>query len=370
MRASELWRRMLFLFRRGRMTDELEEEMRLHIELRAKKLSEQGLDAEQAVHAAKSAFGNRTRLQEVSREMWGWTSLEQLIRDVRYGLRQFRRNPSFTTVVIVTLALGIGGNTAIFTLLHAVLFRSLPYRDPNRIVTVWERNLDRQQNDKLTGGDYSEWKARNHVFSDLAYCWDAQYTLTGIGAPKSLVGYQFSTNFFSLLGAQPLLGRTFLPEDGQPGRDHVVVLSYHLWQSAFGASADVVGRPIRLDGTIYTVIGVMPRAFAHPSPNVDVWTPLSMSADLAQDRKLHVFQVIGRLNPGVSLSRAQKEMELLAAQSAHEYPETNAHYGVQMVTVRRRPYCSVLITLLIMLGFDLYAAPVRSANAVTRSPDL
>jgi predicted permease len=361
-RASELWRRILSLFCRRRMTEDLEEEMRLHIELRAQKLSEQGLDAQHAVYAAKRRFGNRTILQEVSREMWGWTSLEQLIRDVRYGLRQFRRSLGFTTIVIVTLALGIGGNTAIFSLLHAVLLRSLPYRDPDRIVTVWERNLDRQQNDKLTGGDYSEWKARNHVFSDLAYCWDAQYTLTGIGAPKSLVGYQFSTNFFSLLGAPPLLGRTFLPEDGQPGRDHVVVLSYRLWLSAFGAAPDVIGRPIRLDGTIYTVIGVMPRAFGHPSPNVDVWTPLSMPADFAQDRKLHVLQVIGRLKPGVSLTRAQKEMEVLAAQSAREYPETNAHYGVQLELIRDSYVGNIRSALWILQTAVLFMLLVACAN--------
>ncbi len=373
MDLSEIRRRFFYLFHRNRLARELEEEMRLHAQLRGEKMQEQGVDSEEALYAARRQFGNMTLLKEVSRDMWGWTSLEQLIHDVRYALRQLRRSPGFTAVVLATLALGIGGDTAIFSLLHAVLLRSLPFRDPDRLVTVWQRNLDRQQNDKLTGGDYSDWKARSHVFSDSTYGWDTNYTLTGIGAPKSLVGYQFSANFFSLLGSPPLLGHTFFPGDGQPGRDHVVVLSYRLWQSAFNAAPDLVGRPIRLDGTIYTVIGVMPREFAHPTPNVDVWIPLSMPADLAQNRNLHVFQVIGRLNPGVSLTRAQNELEIVAAQNAREYPKTDAHYGVQLELIRDTYVGNIRSALWILqtaVFFMLLIACANVANMCNHDDDL
>ena len=148
--------------------------------------------------------------------------------DLRYSLRQFGRNPGFAAVVIATLALSIGGNTAIFSVLRGVLLRSLPYREAGNLVAVWEKNTERQQKDKVTGGDYADWKTRNHGFEDLAYSWDATYTLTESGDPQSLAAYQFSPNFFSLLGAQPLIGRTFLSEDVQPGHDHVAVLSYRL----------------------------------------------------------------------------------------------------------------------------------------------
>jgi putative ABC transport system permease protein len=270
--------------------------------------------------------------------------LGNLWQDLRYALRMLRKNPGFTAVAVLTLALGIGANTAIFSVLHTVLLRTLPYRDPDRLVAVRQVNLERQQKDKVTGADYSDWEARNHVFEDLAYSWDKAHTLTGVGNPQSVVGFQFSPNLFSLLGAQPLLGRTFLPEDGQPGKDRVVVLSHRLWQQRFGSDRDVVGRSIQLSGDVYTVIGVMPPGFAHPGTFVDLWTPIVLPTDLRQSRRLHVLHVIARLRPGVSLAQAQGELDILAAERAKQYPDTNKQWGVKVEPIR-----------------DLYAGNLRQA---------
>ncbi|OLE69893.1 MAG: hypothetical protein AUI36_04405, partial [Cyanobacteria bacterium 13_1_40CM_2_61_4] len=249
-------------------------------------------------------------------------------------MRMLRKNPGFTAAAVVTLALGIGANTAIFSVLHAVLLRALPYRDADRLVAVWQMNLERQQRDKVTCGDYSDWKTRNHVFEAMAYSMDEPYTLTGVGSPQSVVGFQFSTNLFSLLGAQPILGRTFLPEEGQPGKDRVFVLSYRLWQKLFASDREVVGRSVQLNGDVYTVIGVMPPDFAHPGTFVDLWTPLLVPTDWFQSRGLHLLHVVARLRTGVRLAEAQKEMESLAAELAQQYPETNRHWSTRVAPIR------------------------------------
>jgi putative ABC transport system permease protein len=317
------------LWRQGKEKD-LDRELRSHLELEAEGQRECGLSAAQAEYAARRALGNTTLLKEEVPEMWRWNWVDGLARDFHYGLRQFRRNLGFTAIVIVTLALGVGGNIAVFSILRGVLVRSLPFRDPDRLVAVWEKDTERQTREKVAGGDYTDWKARNHVFEDLAYSWDNLYTLTGSGDPQTLAGYQFSPNFLSLVGARPLLGRTFQADDGQPGRDRVVVLSYHLWASTFQGDTSIVGRTIRLDGNPYLVVGVMPRKFAHPSGKVDLWTPLPFPNGLAQNWGFHVFQVLARLKPTVSFAQAQGEMSALARQSTLEHPRTNLHTGVEL----------------------------------------
>ncbi len=324
---------MFWWHRKSRERD-LERELRSDLELETAEQEENGLSAAEARYAAQRALGNTTLVKEEVREMSGWNSLDLLIQDLRYGVRQLRRSLGFTAAVVVTIGLGIGANTAIFSILHATLLRSLPYRDADRLVTISQRNLERQQNDTVTGGDYTDWKTRNHVLTDLAYSWDTLYTLTGSGPAQSLTGYQLSTNFFSMLGARPVLGRTFLADEGEPGKDHVAILSYRLWQGTFNGDPHVVGRDIRLDGSKYTVIGVMPGDFAHPGTNVKLWTPLLLASDLGQNRKLHALHVVGRLKPGMTIAEAQQQMETLALQSAREYPETNRHYGVQIEPIR------------------------------------
>jgi putative ABC transport system permease protein len=257
-----------------------------------------------------------------------------LRRDLRYNFRLLRKQPGFTAVVVLMLSLGIGANTAIFSVLHNVLLRALPYREPDRLVSVRQLNLENQQTDRVPGADFSDWDARNHVFEELAYSWSHTHTLTGVGSPQPVIGWQFSPNMFSLLGTQPLLGRTILPADGQPGKDRVAVLSHRLWQQKFSADLSVIGRSIQLSGEEYTVIGVMPPGFAHPGVYVDLWTPIVLSADLRENRRLHVLHVIGRLRAGMSLEQAQNELSLLAADRAKQYPDTNKHFGARVEPIR------------------------------------
>ena len=202
-----------------------------------------------------------------------------MLNDLRYAIRQLLKSPGFTIAAVLTLALGIGASTAIFSVLHAIPLRALPHRQSDPLVAVWQMNLERQARDKVTCADYADWRSRNHVFEDMAYSMDEPHTLTDTGAPLSVAGFQFSTNVFSLLGAQPFLGRTFLPEDGEPGKDHVLVLSHRLWEKQFASDRNVVGRSVRLNGEPYTFIGVMPPKFAHTGTFVDLWTPIALASN-------------------------------------------------------------------------------------------
>jgi len=322
------------MLRRSRMESEMDAELRFHIEAFAEDLVRGGLSRQEAVRRARIAFGGIERAKEECRNERRVSLVDSLIEDMRFSVRQIRRNSGFTLAVVIALALGTGANTAVFSILHTVLLRPLPYRDPDRLVTVWQENVQRQQLDKATVADFNDWKTRNRVFDDLAFSWDAAYTLTGPGDSQSVMGYQFSANFFSLLGARPLLGRTFLPEEGTQGRDHVVVLSYQFWRNRFASDEDVIGRTIQLDGGHYIVIGVMPSDFGHPSASTDIWTPLPFPVELLENRGLHVFQVIAKLRSGVSLAQAQQELESLAQDNARRHPQTNQHWGIQLKPIR------------------------------------
>ncbi len=331
---SRHWRRLLFLFGRGHFDADLRDEMQRHLEMRAQKLMDDGVASEEAHHRARREFGNVQQLKESSRELWMWKLLEELAQDLRYTFRMLRANPGFTAVVAMSLALGIGANTAIFSLVNAVLLRPLPYRDADRLVAVWEWNIRERHINTVTAANYADWKARNHTFENMGYSWDESYTFTGTANPEAVAGYTFSCNIFPMLGATPLLVRTFLPEECQPGKDHVVVLSHKLWQRRFAADREIIGRSIQLNHQPYTVVGVMPPEFAHPSSWTAVWTPLALPPDFFSDRKIHALRVFGRLQAGVSFKRAQAEMDAISTQLATEYPDNDSGMGVQLWPIR------------------------------------
>ncbi|HEX8942256.1 MAG TPA: ABC transporter permease [Gemmatimonadaceae bacterium] len=259
---------------------------------------------------------NRDHNASESREARGSRWLDSVAQDVRYAARVLRRRPGFSLISLITLALGIAGTAAIFTLVDRAFFRPLPYRDADRLVVVWHHDVEHARNDKATGAELTAWRSARRVFADVGFSWDAQYTLTGAEHPIALRGWQFSTNFFSLLGARPALGRTFVATDDAPGGGRVVVLSHHLWQSAFGSTTAIIGKTIELDGAPYTVVGVMPPQFAHPDAGIDVWTPLAFPTELAQNHSLHAFNVVARLEPGVTASAAEHELSAIAASAA------------------------------------------------------
>jgi predicted permease len=363
---SEIGRRLLMLLRRKQFNADLDEEIRLHLALREQEHREAGLLPEDAHHAARRQFGNETLLKEVSRELWGWQPLEHLIQDLRHGLRTTSRSPGFAAVAVITLALGIGANTAIFSIVNAVLLRPLPYQDADRLVMVWGYNRPRGfTTNQVSPLDFADWRSGNRVFEGMAASTDAMYTLTGAGEPAAIIGYQFSADYFRLLGAAPLLGRTFTPEEEQPGKNHVVVLSYRLWQSHFGGDRRVVGKTVTLDGAAYTAIGVMPPGVEHPG-NTEVWTPLTPLPEAANDRSYRYLRVIARLKTGVTIERAQTEMNDIAGRLALEYPKTNRDDGAtniiglrQMISGDIRP---ALLVLLCAVGFVLLIACANVAN--------
>ena len=329
-----MWRRLVFLIRRDEHARDLNEEISQHLESKAQKLMYSGVAPEEARYRAQREFGNVQQLKESSRELWMWKPVEELAQDLRYAFRMLRANPGFTAVAAMSLALGIGANTAIFSLVNAVLLRPLPYRDADRLAAVWEWNIRERHIDTVTVANYADWKARNHVFEDMGYSWDESYTFTGASNPEAVAGYTFSCNIFSMLGAKPLLGRTFLPEECQPGKDHVVVLSYPLWQRRFGADRGVIGRSVQLNHQPYTVIGVMPAEFAHPASWTALWTPLAIPREAVSDRKIHALRVLVRLKAGVSFERAQGEMDAIATQLAREFPDNDSGMGVQLWPIR------------------------------------
>ncbi len=354
--------RLRSLFRWSQADRDLDDELRDHLGRATKEYPGKGVAPEEARPRALLDVGRREKVKEECRDARGVSAVDSLIRDIRFSIRQIRRNPGFTFVIVLTLALGMGANTTIFSVLQTVLLRPLPYRDADRLVTVWQKNKALQQLDKVTVADYNDWKTQNHVFDDLAFSWDATYTLTDFGDPQTVIGYQFSENFFSLLGVRPLLGRTFTHEEGTTGRDHVAVLSYHLWQSRFGSDKNILGHAIKLDGRPYEVIGVMPPEFAHPSATEDLWTPLPLPVELLDNRGFHVIQVIARLRAGVSRTQAQLELESLAEVNARLYPQTSKDWIVELDPIRDTYTGNVRPALLILEASVLLLLIIACAN--------
>jgi cell division protein FtsX len=322
-RLAEFWRRVGMLARQEKFDRELQEEMRLHREMTERELVAGGTDSEEAQYAANRAFGNATALREHGREVWGWRWLEELSQDVRFSWRVFIKNPGFSATAVLMLALGIGANTAIFSVVNTVLLRPLPYKDADRLVTVW--GYDRAKGfdtDQVSNPDFRDWKNQGRVFEGMAASTDAMYTMTAAGEPAAITAYQFSPEFFDVMGVAPMLGRTFLADENEPGKNRVVVLSDHLWKERFSGDRGVLGRSVMLDGDPYAIVGVMPPSFRYPSAT-ELWTPLTISPQNANDRGMRYLRVMARLKPGATMQQARTEMNTIAARLKSEYPNTN-----------------------------------------------
>jgi putative ABC transport system permease protein len=265
------------LLRRRKFDADLDEEMRLHRELLEQQQIEHGLSPEEAHYAAQRRFGNDLALREETRDMWGWNWLETLLQDVRYGLRQLRRSPGFTAAAVITLAMGIGTTTALFTVVRSVLLKPLPFKDPARLLRLYEHSSD----DKFpynnnAAGVFAEWKKQSRSFSDLAIFRGEQYNLSSAGGqlPEKVNAAVCSWNLFPTLGVEPALGRNFTAGDDQPSAPATVVLSWGLWQRRFAGDPSILGRSIHLDAKSYVVLGVMPAGFTFPSHTTQLWTPV------------------------------------------------------------------------------------------------
>src|ERR1700691_272327 len=283
-------------------------------------------------------------------------------QDLRYSMRMIAKAPGFAAIVILTLALGIGANTAIFSVVNAVLLAPLPYSQPDTLVMVWAKNDAKgYKTSPASGGDYEEWKSQNSVFDGMAASSDALYTLTGAGDPQVLVGYQFSADYFRLLGTRPELGRTFLDEEDRVGGADVVVLGDAIWRRSFHGDPNIVGKSITLTVKPFTVVGVMPPSFKYPSL-VELWTPLSLPASFLSNYEETPLRVLARLKPGVTLKQAQAQMDALQQRIAQEHPQTDAGNGVNLIPLREEIAGDVRMPLLILLGAVGFVLLITCAN--------
>src|SRR3989454_6840709 len=272
-----------------------------------------------------------------------------MINDLRYGFRMLFKSPGFTAVAALTLALGIGANTAIFSMVNAILLRVLPYKQSNQIVRVLE-TTPQGTPEGVSLPNFVDWKDENRAFESLSAFVIKGFDLTGIGVPQWAAGASVSSNLFTLLGVQPTLGRAFLPDEERPGRNRVVVISHSLWQGRFGSDPDMIGKTLALDSKAHTVGGVMPRDFRFPleAHQVELWVPFE--PENPTDRGAHDFFVIARLKVGVSLERARAEMDTIARRLQRQYPETNKDWGVKVVRLQEQIVGNTRPALIVRVG--------------------
>lgn len=264
--------------------------------------------------------------------------MESFLTDLRYAIRMLAKSRGFTAAAVTALALGIGANTAIFSVVNAVLLRPLPYHEPERIVRLYESNPG--QNllfFSVSPPNYLDWKTETRAFQRIeAFTREQELSLTGSGEPAQMLGSRLSAGVFPLLGVGPAVGRTFRPEEAQPGASRVVLVAHGLWQRRFGGDPRLLGRSLTLDGQGHTVIGIMPPGFSLPNNDAELWAPLSLDSASA-DRSNHFLRVLGRIRPHVSLEQAEAELRGIARRLEQEYPESNAGWPVFRPPFEKEP---------------------------------
>src|SRR6478672_8669980 len=310
---------MLMLFRRKAESERLNRELEFHLEQQIAENIDRGMEPEEAGLAALRLFGNPTLLREEARTSWSWNWLESAWRDLRYGVRTLLRTPGFSVTAILVMALGIGATTSLFTIVRSVLLKPLPFAEPDKLVILYEHF--RQQSESpynvVAPADFRDWRAQTHGFQDMgAWRWWAGHISTMQNEmPEVVTGAGGSWNLFSVLGVQPLLGRTFTPDEDRFGANDVVMLSWSLFQSRFSGDKSIVGKQVRIDSKPYTVVGVLPAWFTYPDPEVKVWipyTPIFMPEEIQPDH--HQSHVIARLKDKQSATAALKEVSGLQYQ--------------------------------------------------------
>ena len=327
---SKLTRRLSALFRRSELECDLDDELRFHLEKETERNVARGMSPEEARRVALVDFGGVERVREECRDVRGVRPLENLRQDLRYGARSLRKNLGFTAVAVLTLALGVGACTAIFSVLYAVLLRPLPFPEQERLVVAWKKDLTSGNPlVELSLPEVRDWQARSQSFISLAAMpttvYGYGYVLTGRGEPVQLESAKVTGRFFSVLGARAALGRVLDEADDRVNGPNVVVLSDSLWRGRFDADPGVVGRTVTLNQTGFTVVGVMPAGFTFPQ-GVDLWVPLqaTMNPRGLENRGAVYLQAVGRLKPGVTLAQAEAELNTIIAGLAEQFPETQA----------------------------------------------
>ena len=292
--------------------------------------------------------------------------METLLKDIRYGIRSLLKQPGFAAIAVITLALGIGANTAIFSVVNAVLLRALPFPDPDRLVMVWEdASFAGFPRNTPAPANYADLKAQNQVFEEMAAIDMRNFNLTGDGKPEKIEANGVTSNFFPLLGIKPALGRAFLSEEDKPDVNKVVMINYSLWQQRYGGERSIIGRELLLNGQKYTVVGVMPAGFQFLDSHVGLWVPIAFSSETLAQRSAHFLKIVARMKPGVTLAQANADVHTIQQRIAHDHPDEAGRISAYVMPLRdqlagdvRRP----LLVLLVAVGFVLLIACANIAN--------
>ena len=363
------WLRIRALWTRRELDRDLDDELAFHLAQRAQQNRAAGMDAAEARHAAHRQLGNATQIKERTTRLRTFAAFEDLLQDLRYGARMLRKSPGFALIAIATLALGIGVNTAIFSVVKAVLLDSLPYRQPERLVTVAPGDADNRNPGKVSFGQFHDWQSRQRSFEQLALYRGWTPAATGDGTPRMVFGLRITQNFFDTLGVSPRLGRTFTPDEDRPTGWHVVVLSYPYWVRQFGADERVIGKTILLDQVPFEIIGVLPSnfqplSFTDAGSPPDVWAPLGY--DMSQPfacRTCHHLDSVARLRAGVTFSQARAEMATIASQLVREFPnDYSQHENVVVQPLRDTWYGKVQTTLWLLLAATCVVLLIACTN--------
>jgi predicted permease len=369
-------RRLLYYLRREQFDREIEEEIEFHLEKKVEENLACGMTEQEARYAARRQFGNETLLKEASRQMWSFRSLDTLARDLRYGMRMLRKHPSFTLIATISLALGIGANTAIFSLINAAMLRPLPVDKPDEIIAL-NNGAGNRTFPAFSYPNYKDFRDRNDVFSGLIAYRFAPLSLSHDGINERLWGYVVSGNYFEVLGVKAALGRLISEDDDlTPGAHPVAVVSYKFWQKRFGGDQSILGKEVYVNGRSYTIIGVAPRRFYGTEivSAPDMWFPLAMQAQIEigfnwmEPRGVENLFLQGRLKPGVTVRQAQSALDSIAAQLEREYPNINEGKRVTLSppgllgSAMRGPVLGFIGLLMVVVALVLLLACTNLAN--------
>ena len=360
---NDLFFRLRSLFRRKSAETELDHELRFHLEQQTEKYATSGLSRDEALRRARLAFGGFDQVKEECREARGVHLMETLLQDVRFGLRMLRKSPGFTSVALLTLALGIGANTAIFSVVYGVLLRPLPYQDPARLIVLNE-TTPKVGAVSVSYPNFLDWRAQSRAFSRMSAVGNLTFNLAGVSQPENISGEAVSPDFLSMLGVRPLLGRDFARSEEKAGTAPVVLVSYQLWQSHLGGDPNAIDRTIHLDGRSFTIIGVLPPDF-RSLEKIDVMVPIGVWATNPNSNERGErgdMVAIGRLAPGVSFAQARAEMEAIAARLAKDYPGTNAQFDVALRPIREVFVSDIRPALLVLFGAVMFVLLIACAN--------
>jgi len=360
--------RLRALFLRNRVEHELDDELQFHLDRKIEELTKQGLMPDEARYAALRDMRGLDQRKEECRDTRRLHFVDDLARDVRHGFRNLRKNPAFAIVAVVTLALGIGANTTIFTLLDPILFRPLPYQDPGQLVRVY-RTSPQSNSWPHSVPNFVDYRRQSEVFSQLAAFDWTSFNLAGPGeASERVQGLAVTFDYFAALGVQPTLGRVFSQDEDKAGADAVIVLSNRFWRGRFAADAGIIGRTIRFNGREAKVIGVMPDQFENPVffGRIDVWAPIAFTDAQRQDRGTNYLNIVGRLKPGVTMAQAESHVTALASRLRRENGEDDRQEGIRLDGLKSSMQVSAIRQVswftFAMTGFVLLIACANLAN--------